>query len=134
MGKAKLFSKDKCVLFSGLFELLIELIETLGGPKRIETIIVFYVDATFRNHAGQHSYVLMLSHQYIREQGTTITHIDLQVINAPKLAQSQSLGLQAKDWGIRCVRARGYYRVGDRWYWLSIQLSLLQNRSTVKGC
>ncbi|KNH48371.1 hypothetical protein ACS73_00425 [Pseudomonas lini] len=27
-------------------------------------------------------------------------HIDLQVINAPKLAQSQSLGLQAKDWGI----------------------------------
>ena len=28
------------------------------------------------------------------------THIDLQVINAPKLAQSQSLGLQAKDWEI----------------------------------
>lgn len=30
----------------------------------------------------------------------TRNHIDLQVINAPKLAQSQSLGLQAKDWGI----------------------------------
>lgn len=29
-----------------------------------------------------------------------VCHIDLQVINAPKLAQSQSLGLQAKDWGI----------------------------------
>jgi len=29
-----------------------------------------------------------------------ITHIDLQVTTAPKLAQSQSLGLQAKDWGI----------------------------------
>ena len=28
------------------------------------------------------------------------THIDLQVISAPKLAQSQSLGLQAKDWEI----------------------------------
>lgn len=42
----------------------------------------------------------MLSHQYIREQGTTITHIDLQVISAPKLAQSQSLGLQAKDWAL----------------------------------
>ncbi len=37
------------------------------------------------------------------------THIDLQVINAPKLAQSQSLGLQAKDWEIRCVEAGGYY-------------------------
>lgn len=30
-------------------------------------------------------------------------HADLRVINAPKLAQSQSLGLQAKDWGIRCL-------------------------------
>ena len=28
------------------------------------------------------------------------THLDLQVINAPKLAQPQSLGLQAKDRGI----------------------------------
>ena len=26
-------------------------------------------------------------------------HTDLQVINAPRLALSQSLGLQAKDWG-----------------------------------
>lgn len=29
-----------------------------------------------------------------------LAHIDLQVINAPKLAQPQSLGLQAKDWEI----------------------------------
>ncbi|CAN2968240.1 hypothetical protein METHPM2_1340013 [Pseudomonas sp. PM2] len=28
------------------------------------------------------------------------SHIDLQVINAPILALSQSLGLQAKDWEI----------------------------------
>lgn len=26
-------------------------------------------------------------------------HTDLQVINAPRLALSQSMGLQAKDWG-----------------------------------
>jgi len=35
-----------------------------------------------------------------REIPVLFTHIDLQVIKAPMLAQPQSLGLQATDWGI----------------------------------
>lgn len=33
-----------------------------------------------------------------------VAHIDLQVINAPILAQPQSLGLQAKNWGTSFTR------------------------------
>jgi hypothetical protein len=51
-------------------------------------------------------------------------HTDLQVINAPKLALSQSLGLQAKDWGYPLREARGYYRSAPRRYWAFVQSRL----------